>query len=162
MRRVFPYGSFYRDSFGNMVRHLKEHYDRIEIVSDNRSKWQNIPLWALLRETGESENRSPRPRRRRCPGTCCVPFLSAGRYPATLYNFAMLRIRAECDITRGRAAIIKAFLLRNTKDEKLKEVLTVVLNEQSDYAPLCFRPAVFGAGKHAAGGKPRHKCHHQG
>ena len=48
---------------------------------------------------------------------------------------AVLRIRAEREITRGRAAIVKAWYLRNTKDEQLKEVMTVELNEQSNYLP---------------------------
>uniref|UniRef100_UPI00349E8141 type I-C CRISPR-associated protein Cas8c/Csd1 n=1 Tax=uncultured Ruthenibacterium sp. TaxID=1905347 RepID=UPI00349E8141 len=33
------------------------------------------------------------------------------------------------------AAILKAWYLRNSKDEQLKEVMTVELNEQSNYLP---------------------------
>ena len=43
----------------------------------------------------------------------------------------MLRIRAERDVTRGKAAIIKAYYLRNQNDDCPKEVLTVALNEES-------------------------------
>ena len=50
-----------------------------------------------------------------------------------------LRIRAEHDITRGKAAIIKAYLLRNTPEGERKaiisEVAQVKLNEETRYAP---------------------------
>ncbi len=47
----------------------------------------------------------------------------------------MLRIRAERNITRGRAAIIKAYYLKNTNMDCPKEVLTVALNEESTNIP---------------------------
>lgn len=43
----------------------------------------------------------------------------------------MLRIRAERHITWGRAAIIKAYYLKNPHEDCPKEVLTVSLNEAS-------------------------------
>ena len=63
--------------------------------------------------------------------------ISGGRYPASLFFGVMERIRAEQDdkdshirkITKGRAAIIKAYLLRNGYDKK--EEITVSLNEDS-------------------------------
>lgn len=132
---------FLRDTFGNMVNHLKEHYDRLEIVSDNRNKWKNIPLWALLRETvnpNSSDKGSPQ-----LSGDLLRAMLTGGPYPATLYSQTLLRIRATGDnadrnqfkITRGRAAILKAYLLQNTKEDSWKEVLTVALNEQSSFTP---------------------------
>ena len=30
---------------------MQKHYEDIDIVSDNRSKFDTMPLWALLRET---------------------------------------------------------------------------------------------------------------
>ena len=55
-------------------------------------------------------------------------------YPATLLNGVTLRIRAEHEITRGRAAIIKAYYLnqRNPNPDVPKEVLTVSLNPDSN------------------------------
>ena len=55
----------------------------------------------------------------------------------------MLRIRAECNITRGQAAIIKAVLIKNNDkafqpkpgEAMDKEESWVKLNEQSDYLP---------------------------
>lgn len=61
--------------------------------------------------------------------------MTGGRYPATLLNGVTLRIRAEQDITRGRAAILKAYYTRNKSALCPEEVLTVELNEQSNYTP---------------------------
>lgn len=47
----------------------------------------------------------------------------------------MLRIRAERNITWGRAAIIKAYYLKNPHTDCPKEVLTVSLNEASTNIP---------------------------
>ena len=44
---------------------------------------------------------------------------------------AAVRIRAEREVTRGRAAILKAYYLRNYPTELNKEVFTVSLNESS-------------------------------
>ncbi|MEF9896049.1 MAG: type I-C CRISPR-associated protein Cas8c/Csd1, partial [Clostridia bacterium] len=60
--------------------------------------------------------------------------LTGSDYPATLYNAVELRIRAEREITRGRAAIIKAYLLKKYRT-KYEEVATVDLNEQTTYQP---------------------------
>ena len=46
-----------------------------------------------------------------------------------------LRIRAEHAVTRGKAAILKAYYTRNPSLLVPKEVLTVELNEQSSYQP---------------------------
>ena len=52
-------------------------------------------------------------------------------YPEIFFSSVLIRIRAERDISRAKAAIIKACLLRRCKD-KYKEELTVSLNEQSE------------------------------
>ena len=61
--------------------------------------------------------------------------LTDTRYPATLLNGATLRIRAEREVTRGRAAILKAYYLKNPHPDVPKEVLTVGLNEGSTHIP---------------------------
>ena len=58
--------------------------------------------------------------------------LTGGRYPATLLNGVTMRIRAEQDVTRGRAAILKAYYLRNSPTDLNKEVFTVSLNETTN------------------------------
>ncbi|NLT63113.1 MAG: type I-C CRISPR-associated protein Cas8c/Csd1 [Clostridiales bacterium] len=125
---------FLVDSFGNFVRHLKEHYDRLEIVSDNRSKWKTIPLWVLLRET-VNKNASDKSPSAQMSGDTLRAILTGAFYPATLYQQTQLRIRAERKISYEKAAIIKAYLMRNTDNEDYKEVLQVDLNEQTTYQP---------------------------
>lgn len=128
---------FLQDSFGSVIKHLMEHYKRLDIITDNRNKFRNIPLWALLRETvnEKSKDKAASPQ---MAGDTLRAILTGGRYPSTLYQQTQLRIRAERVVTRGRAAIIKAYLLKNTDnsdDERQKEALTVELNEQTSYQP---------------------------
>ena len=129
---------FYQRSFGDLVRNLKQHYSDILVVTDNRSKWRSTPLWALLRETvnQKSSDKSPLPQ---LAGDVMKSMLSGGRYPETLMNQTMLRIRAEHDISRGKAGIIKAYLIRNTENhpdrDLIMEVTKVSLNSESSYTP---------------------------
>lgn len=129
---------FYRRSFGEIVRNLKCHYENIQIVSDGRSKWNTTPLWALLRETvnQKASDKSPLPQ---LAGDVMKSMLGGSRYPETLMNQTMLRIRAEQEITRGKAGIVKAYLIRNTENlperESIMEVTQVSLNAESAYTP---------------------------
>ena len=129
---------FRQSSFGDIIGKIKQHYDDIAIVTDNRSKWVDIPLWALLRETvnPNANDKTPAPQ---MAGDTLRAVLTGGRYPETLYRQTLLRIRAEHDITRGKAAIVKGYLLRNTKHRKdyayIKEASTMALNETSNYTP---------------------------
>ena len=56
--------------------------------------------------------------------------LEGTRYPEALYQGVLLRIRAEQNVTRGRAAIIKAYLCATNYIDK--GVLSVSLNPQSE------------------------------
>lgn len=129
---------FYRSTFGEIVRNLKKHYEDIRIVPDGSNKWGDIPLWALLRETvnSKSTDKNPLPQ---LAGDVAKSMLSGGRYPETLMNQTMIRIRAENTITCGRAGIIKAYLIRNTDgfpDRRLiMEVAQMNLNAESAYSP---------------------------
>ncbi|HPS76416.1 MAG TPA: type I-C CRISPR-associated protein Cas8c/Csd1 [Oscillospiraceae bacterium] len=125
---------FLRDSFGKFASNLQRHYDDIAVVGDNRSKWDAVPLWALMRETvnQNSRNKSASPQ---MAGDMLRSILSGSAYPATLYQQTQLRVRAEHEITRGRAGIIKAYLLRLQNNQKYREALTVELNEQTNYQP---------------------------
>lgn len=129
---------FRQSSFGDVISRIKQHYDDIAIVTDNRSKWVDIPLWALLRETvnPNANDKTPAPQ---MAGDTLRAVLTGGRYPETLYRRTLLRIRAEHDITRGKSAIVKGYLLRNTKHRKdyayIKEASTMALNETSNYTP---------------------------
>ncbi|MEA5152588.1 MAG: type I-C CRISPR-associated protein Cas8c/Csd1 [Oscillospiraceae bacterium] len=125
---------FLSDSFGSFEKRLNEHYERLEIVRPDFDKEERLPLWKLLRETVNlnSRDKSASPQ---MAGDTLRAMLSGGSYPATLYQQTELRIRAERSITRGRAAIIKAYLLRNMDENFNKEALTVELNEKTTYQP---------------------------
>ena len=125
---------FLRDSFGRLMRNVNEHYERLEIVRPAYAKPGLLSLWALLRETVNlnSKDKSPSPA---MAGATARAVFSGGLYPASLLEAVMLRIRAERDITWGRAAIIKAYYLKNPHKDCPEEVLTVSLNEASTNIP---------------------------
>lgn len=116
------------------MRNVTKHYRNLEIVRPSFDKFPTLPVWRLLRETVNQNARNPEPNPR-LAGDLLLAILNDTPYPATLLDGVVLRIRAEREITRGRAAILKAWYLRNSKDEQLKEVMTVELNEQSNYLP---------------------------
>ena len=122
---------FLHDSFGKLMRNVNDHYDRMEIVQPDLDKQEILPLWLMLRETVNlnSRDKSPSPA---MAGATVRAVFSGGPYPASLLEAVMLRIRAESSVTRGRAAIIKAYYLKNPHSDCPKEVLTVSLNEASN------------------------------
>lgn len=125
---------FWQNSFGILARNIARHYSRLEITRPAYDNFPTLPLWRLLRETVNLNARNPEPSPR-LAGDLLLAVLNDGTYPATLLDGVTLRIRADKQITRGRAAILKAWYLRNSQDEQLKEVMTVELNEQSNYLP---------------------------
>lgn len=125
---------FLRDCFGGFLSHVNAHHARMEIVRPANDPYETISLWALLQETVPQtvRDKSPSPV---LAGATARAILSNTDYPAALLNGVMLRIRADRKITRGRAAILKAYYLKNPHTECPKEVLTVSLNETSSIVP---------------------------
>ena len=121
---------FLRNSFGALMKHVNDYYERMEIVRPAYKKFSYLPLWAMLQETVNlnSRDKSPSPA---MAGATARAVFSGGRYPASLLEAVMLRIRAERNITWGRAAIIKAYYLKNPHKDCPEEVLTMSLNEAS-------------------------------
>lgn len=145
---------FYCDSFGNIVKNIKAHYDRLEIVRPSDDKFPILPLWKLLSATNrtikkkndngtnaersdseDSDKSKDKTQNSAMAGAVARAVFSGGRYPASLLECTFLRIKAERSITRERAAIIKAYYLRNPNEKCPKEVLTVSLNENSKNIP---------------------------
>lgn len=125
---------FYCDSFGNIVKNIKAHYDRLEIVRPSYDKYPMLPLWKLLSATVNPSAKDKTPNSAMA-GAVARAVFSGGRYPASLLECTFLRIRAEREITRECAAIIKAYYLRNPNEKCPKEVLTVSLNKDSKNVP---------------------------
>ena len=125
---------FLHNTFGEFLRNIQAHYGRLEIVRPAYDKFKPLPLWKLLSETvnQNSRDKSPAPD---LAGEVLRAVLMNTRYPATLLNGVTLRIRAEREVTRGRAAILKAYYLKNPHPDVPKEVLSVSLNEASANIP---------------------------
>lgn len=131
---------FYQDSFGNILRHIMEHYERMEIIRQFTDQPEFLGAWRMLLETANKRSRDKKPLSNMA-GAVYRAIISGDRYPDSLYQSVFGRIRAEQDdsdsgiykITMGRAAIIKAFLLRN--GHYAKEEITVALNEESSNTP---------------------------
>ena len=125
---------FLKNTFGGFLKNVHAHYDRLEIVRPAYDGFEALPLWKLLSETvnQNSRDKSPSPQ---LAGDVLRAVLTDTRYPATLLNGVILRIRAEREITRGRAAILKAYYLKNPHPDVPKEVLQVSLNESSTSIP---------------------------
>ena len=119
---------FCRNSFGNLMKNVNEHHKRMEIVG---KRYPITPLWAMLRETVNRNTTDKSPSPVMAGATARAIFMGTA-YPASLLEATMLRIRAERDITPGRAAILKAYYIQNYNDE---EVTTVSLNETSTNIP---------------------------
>ncbi len=122
---------FYRSTFGELMAHVRAHHERMEIAGNREPM---MPLWKLLRETVNlnSKDKSPSPV---MAGAVARAIFAGTAYPASLLEATMLRIRSERNITPGRAAILKAYYLKNTHPQCPKEVLTVSLNENSTNIP---------------------------
>lgn len=124
---------FLHNTFGEFMGHVDEHYRRLEIVRPSYDKRESLPPWKLIGETVWDQ--SPSKAQPQMAGDVLRAILTGDRYPATLLNGVMLRIRAEREVTRGRAATIKAYYLRNTNQLCPEEVLTVTLNETTQNVP---------------------------
>ena len=123
---------FLRNSFGGFLQNVQTHQERLEIVRPANDTFDSIPLWKLLSATvnQNSKDKSPSPI---LAGEVLQAILTGARYPASLYNGVMLRIKAERTIDRTRTAIIKAYLLKNFSNRTtLKEEITLPINYKNE------------------------------
>lgn len=121
---------FWQDSFGNVLKNIGRHYERLAIVKPAYETRQHLPFWKLLQETVNQSARDKVPSPQMAADFMRA-ILTGGTYPASLLNGAMLRIRAEHKVSWGKAAIIKAYYSRNGNPQCPKEVLQMALNEES-------------------------------
>ena len=135
---------FLRSTFGAMLDNLLEHYRRSDIVHAPFERDYLTP-YQLLQEVENPKAKKP----------VVVPILNGPLlrsmlentpYPEALYRNALLRIHATQEnpdeyvrkVTRGRAAIIRAYLLKNRKEAGYEEgSLTVSLNEERNETAYC-------------------------
>jgi len=125
---------FLSGGFGQLMQNVQKHQQALAIVRPSYDEDKNeLSLYRLLQETvnQKSRDKSPHPQ---MVGDLARSILQGTMYPATLYEQVQVRIRAEREVTWGRAAIIKAYLTRQPNFMQ-KEVLTVHLNEETNYQP---------------------------
>ena len=130
---------FLRDTFGSFAQNLQKHAEEMAIDCSEKEKFRTLPIWAVVNETTRTVPGQPAKPSPQLAGDLLRAVLTGGRYPATLLNGVTLRIRAEQAVTRGRAAVIKAYYLRNYPTELNKEVYTVSLNETTNVPYLLGR-----------------------
>ncbi|SDB61296.1 CRISPR-associated protein, Csd1 family [Desulfonatronum thiosulfatophilum] len=100
---------------GGLLQKVGKHFQQMEIIRQFDSDPEFPPLWRLLRQTaplGKSENISPV-----LAGGMAKAMLTGSLYPQSLLPTVLGRIRAEHQVTFFRAALIKAFLIRNKQWE---------------------------------------------
>ena len=103
---------FYENSFGNILTNLSKHYERMAIV---KPEWKNeyLSIQEMLTETGNNKLKDKK-LVSNMASLVLRDILMDDRYPTGLYTEVLARIRAEQGgITYGRAAIIKAYLIKN-------------------------------------------------
>lgn len=130
---------FLRDTFCGFAQNLQKHAEEMAIDCSEKEKFRTLPIWAVVNETTRTVPGQPAKPSPQLAGDLLRAVLTGGRYPATLLNGVTLRIRAEQAVTRGRAAVIKAYYLRNYPTELNKEVFTVSLNETTNVPYLLGR-----------------------
>ena len=151
---------FMQGTFGAFMKNINDHYERLKIVRPGwvndttilglwkmvmatvrRTKSKNAAMTGTLKrnesEVGKDADNSDLSKAMSDKGINVMvgatmrAILNGTYYPASLLESVMMRIRAERDITWQRAAILKAYYLKNEHVDCPKEVLTVSLNEAS-------------------------------
>lgn len=105
------------NSLGSLLERVGKHYEQLNIVRQFDNEPESPPLWRLLCQTatlGKAENVSSV-----LAGGMTRAILTGSPYPQNLLPVVLERIRAEHNVTYFRAALLKAYLLRNTQ---IKEV----------------------------------------
>lgn len=121
---------FLENTFGGFMKNIIKHDEEAEIEVPSFISHTHFPVWKILKETvnQKSKNKSAKPQ---LAGNLVYSILTGYKYPATLYNNIMIRIKAEREVSAERdairASVIKSYLIRNYPE--YKEVLTVKLNK---------------------------------
>ena len=133
---------FLQNSFDEFAQNYQKHQDDLKIVHSATDERESLSMWALLRETAIKNPDKPPKFQRQLVEEMLNAILTGSPYPSTLFTQVEIRIRAEREINREKAAIIKAYLWRNVakrqKDQKhiYKGVLGVELNiSKTTYLP---------------------------
>lgn len=120
---------FYQNSFGNILRNFKNHYQRLEVPKPKWVEMEYLGVDDMLKETVNQKSKDKKPLANMA-AMVLEAILADSRYPASLYTDTLIRIRAEQGrVTWGRAAIIKAYLIKNYKWEDGETYMETEKNE---------------------------------
>lgn len=130
---------FLQDTFGGFVQNLQQHYEDTSIIRPSFDERETLSVWSLLKETANPNSRDKKAPDR-LVGELIRAVLTGSLYPLSLFMQAETRIRAEKEVSRGKAAIIKGYLTRYLRFHPdsmsfPKEVLNVKLNGSTTYPP---------------------------
>lgn len=123
---------FLRNQFGIWLSNIREHEERLKIITPAYVTKPYLPFWVILDEM-------------KAPGAKdTIPSLSAAmlrailensRYPNELLQCTVKRIRADHDVNWKRMAMLQAYLIRNTFQIKNKEGTLVELQNIKEKTP---------------------------
>lgn len=128
---------FLKNRFGAWLENIRAHEKRLEIVLPERITQMYLPFWMILEEMKAPGGKDTIP-----PLTAALlqSILRNSRYPDELLYCTIRRIRADHGLSWKRAAILKAYLSKNSVNDKNKEGCSVGLNtETNDQAYLLGR-----------------------
>lgn len=114
---------WHEGTVAEMERRFADWFENLQIAHGSKEK-EHLSLWRLLvaiAPLGKSENVPPN-----LAGAVMRSILDGTPYPATLLSSAIVRIKAERDVTYPRAKLIKASLNHNHKRN-----LTMSLNKNN-------------------------------
>lgn len=130
---------FMVNSFGFFLTNLARYFQELEIVKPSYDNKGQLAIWQILQETANknSKDKSATPL---LVGSVLRSVLMGTKYPSALYQNIILRVKADQDnpdkfidkISRIKAAVIKAYLMRN---EQEKGEITVSLDVEKMSTP---------------------------
>lgn len=103
-------------TFGELSERIARYYAELSLVRSSPEREPEFPaFWQILLETavqGKRENIPPL-----LGGALMRSVFSGLPYPTSIYTAMLARIRADKSVTYLRTAVIKAYLIRNHKQE---------------------------------------------
>ncbi len=127
----FIYRSRFGEIFTNVARHQAD-------MAQDGGRYQ-IPLWRILKELV-----SPKSKNEKAPPPLIAPLfmsiLGGGRYPDSLLETAVRRVKTDKSVNYVRAGIIKACVNRRARFKNEREEIDMALNkDNTNPAYLCGR-----------------------
>lgn len=111
------------------VKNIKQHFDDLEIIRSSEDQGHYSLFWILSAISQENETSN-------VPsviaGNIVESILTGGCYPQTMLQQTLRRIRATQDVSRIRAAVLKAYLNRfNRIYQKTEKEITMSLDKEN-------------------------------